>query len=77
MFPCKGGNLFEISGSLVPTDNSATHLFTYSFIQAISMAPLHVHYYSEVLPTQHGYCVGVNANALSVGRALVTEWADM
>ena len=22
------------------------------------MAPLQVHYYSEALPTQHGYCVG-------------------
>src|SRR6218665_4004853 len=28
-----------------------------SFIQAISIAPLQVHYYSEALPTQHGYCV--------------------
>ena len=30
-----------------------------SFIQAISDAPLQVHYYSEALPIQHGYCVGV------------------
>jgi len=30
------------------------------FIQAISIAPLKVHYYSEVLPTQHGYCVRVS-----------------
>jgi len=30
-----------------------------SFIQAISIAPLQVHYYSEALPTQHGDCVGV------------------
>jgi len=28
-----------------------------SFIQAISIAPLQVHYYSEALPTHHGYCV--------------------
>src|SRR6218665_102764 len=28
--------------------------------QAISIAPLQVHYYSEALPTQHGYCVGVS-----------------
>ena len=34
-----------------------------SFVQAISIAPLQVHYYSEVLPTQHGYCVGVSAKA--------------
>ena len=32
----------------------------YSFILDISIAPLQVHYCSEVLPTQHGYCVGVN-----------------
>src|SRR6218665_2058974 len=31
-----------------------------SFIQAISIAPLQVHYYSEALPTQHGYCAGVS-----------------
>ena len=31
----------------------------HSFIQAIYIAPLQVHYYSEALPTQHGYCVGV------------------
>ena len=32
----------------------------HSFIQAISKAPLPVHYYSEALQTQHGYCVGVS-----------------
>ena len=32
----------------------------YSFIQAISIAPPQVHYYSEALLTQHGYCVGVS-----------------
>jgi len=32
----------------------------YSFSQAISIASLQVHYYSEALPTQHGYCVGVS-----------------
>jgi len=31
-----------------------------SFIQSISIAPLQVHYYTEALPTQHGYCVGVS-----------------
>ena len=30
-----------------------------SFVQDISIAPLQVHYYSEALPTQHGYCAGV------------------
>jgi len=33
---------------------------SFSFVQAISIAPLQVPYYSEVLPTQHGYCVGVS-----------------
>ena len=32
--------------------------FIRSFIQAISIAPLQAYYYSEALPTQHGYCVG-------------------
>src|SRR6218665_312858 len=32
---------------------------TNSFIQAISIAPLQVHYNSEALPTQHGYYVRV------------------
>src|SRR6218665_2328747 len=40
--------------------------FIHSFIQAISIAPLQVHYYSEVLPTQHGYGVGVHAEAPQV-----------
>ena len=31
-----------------------------SFIQANYIAPPQVHYYSEVLLTQHGYCVGVS-----------------
>src|SRR6218665_5027 len=35
-------------------------LCIHSCIQAISIAPLKVHYYSEALPTQHGYCVGVS-----------------
>jgi len=34
-------------------------LFIHSFIQAISIAPLQVHFYSEALPTQHGYCVRI------------------
>ena len=35
----------------------------HSFIQAISIGSLQVHYYSEALPTQHGYCVRVHAEA--------------
>ena len=34
--------------------------FIHSFILAISIAPLQVHYYSEMLSTQHGYCVKVS-----------------
>jgi len=34
--------------------------FIHSFILAISIAPLQVHYYSEALPIQHGYCVEVS-----------------
>jgi len=34
--------------------------FIQSFILAISIAPLQVHYYSETLPLQHGYCIGVS-----------------
>src|SRR6218665_2939634 len=34
--------------------------FIHSFIQAISIAPLQVHYYSEALPKQQGYCVRVS-----------------
>ena len=30
------------------------------FIQANSIAPIHVHYYSEALHIQHGYCVGIS-----------------
>src|SRR6218665_4099045 len=36
------------------------HSFICSFIQAMSMAPLQVHYYSEALRTQHEYHVGVS-----------------
>src|SRR6218665_2789119 len=36
------------------------HSFIHSFIQTISIAPLQVNFYSESLPTQHGYCAGVS-----------------
>jgi len=32
----------------------------HSFIQAISIMPIQVHYHSEALLTQHGYCVRVS-----------------
>ena len=34
-----------------------------AFIQAISIASLQVHYYSEALLTQHGYCAGFSRHA--------------
>src|SRR6218665_3656605 len=42
------------------TDNAVINLFIHSFIHSISIAPLKVHFYSEALPTQHGYCAGVS-----------------
>src|SRR6218665_542171 len=33
------------------------------FIQTISIAPLHVYYNLEALPTQHEYCVGVSSRS--------------
>jgi len=40
--------------------NESIYSFIHTFIQAISIALLQVHYHSEALPTQHGYCVGVS-----------------
>src|SRR6218665_816193 len=52
------------SYSLTKTDNSFTLYpqtgFLQTFIQAISIVPLQAHYYSEALPTPHGYCAGVS-----------------
>jgi len=31
-------------------------IYLFLFIQAISVSPLQVHYYSEGLPTQHRHC---------------------
>ena len=35
----------------------------HSFIQAVSIVPLQVHFYSEAIPTQHGYCAEFHAEA--------------
>ena len=43
-------------------DSEACNLnyIIHSFVRStISIAPLQVHYYSEVLLTQHGYCAGI------------------
>jgi len=42
--------------------------FNYSFIQAISIVLLQVHYYSEALPTQHGYCAGISCRSATVSE---------
>jgi len=39
-----------------------------AFIQAISIAPLQVLYYSEALPTQHGYCAGISCQNATGNR---------
>src|SRR6218665_3426962 len=39
---------------------SFIHSFIQSLIQAVSTAPLQVHYYSEALSTHHGYCAGLS-----------------
>jgi len=39
---------------------STTVQVFYLLIQAIFIAPLQINYYSEALPAQHGYCVGVS-----------------
>jgi len=33
------------------------------FVQTISIAPLQVHYYSDALPTQHGYCARISCRS--------------
>ena len=43
-------------------------LIIHSFIQATSIAPLQVHYYSEVLQTQHGYSVRVSCRSFTPKR---------
>src|SRR6218665_1455947 len=43
-----------------------------SFIQTISIAPLQVRYYSEEIPTQHGYCAGVSRRSATHNRELRT-----
>ena len=45
------------------------HYIFHLFILDISIAPFQVHYYSEALPTQHGYCVGVSRRSATVLRS--------
>jgi len=41
-----------------------------SFIQAIYIAPFQVHYYTEALPRQHGYGVGVSRRSATDNSGL-------
>src|SRR6218665_1459416 len=50
----------EIVFPLFCTSSEKTNSFLPSFIPAISIAPLQVHYYSEALRLQHGYCIRVS-----------------
>src|SRR6218665_2318965 len=38
-------------------------IFLNTLIQAISITPLQVLYYSEALPTQHGYCARISCRS--------------
>ena|SRR6218665_2063958 len=49
-----------------PVRMDATPFEVHSFSQAISIAPLQVHYYSE-----HGYCVGVSRRSATASEGLV------
>ena len=40
--------------------NNMRIIIIHSFIHGISIAPLRIHYYSDVLSTPHGHCVGVS-----------------
>ena len=54
---------------MFPSSCRSIHSFIHS---AISIAPLQVLYYSEALPTQHGYCIGVSRRSAqaTVGKGL-------
>ena len=53
-----------LAGTLLPYIDPgwpSNGLFLFSFILAISIAPIQVHYYSEAhTRLQHGYCIGVS-----------------
>ena len=51
---------------------SGRKMVGYSFILAISIVPLQVHYYAAALPTRNGYCAGVSrrSSQATVSRGL-------
>src|SRR6218665_2440765 len=53
-------NKKKTNGSNTSIWTSMRNIFIHSFFEAISIAPLAGRYYSEALPTQNGYCVGVS-----------------
>jgi len=57
-----GWNKWRFNKSLGPRDDITRTLFN-NYTRGhwtVSLAPLQVHYYSDALPTQHGYCVGAS-----------------
>ena len=52
--------LFEVAHEVSHRSDFTWRIFIHSFIQTIYIAPLQVPFYSEALPTQHGYCAGVS-----------------
>ena len=52
----QSGHLVTQSVRIRPSSPETVH----SFIQAIFITLLQVHYYLEALPTQHEYCAGVS-----------------
>ena len=56
---------FDATVAMAKTQIEHNHMkwVIHSLIPVISTAPLQVHYYSEVLPTQHGYCVGISCRS--------------
>src|SRR6218665_1736605 len=54
------GNVLSCRSSVCDTVCQYSTLSVHSFIQTISIALLQVHFYSEAVQTQHGYCAGVS-----------------
>src|SRR6218665_641725 len=54
------------------TGRPTIHPSMHSFSQTISIVPHQVHFYSEALPTQHGYCAGVSRRSATGNCELKT-----
>src|SRR6218665_1177988 len=64
--------MFVCAACAVMYCNCSLYNTIYSFFQAISIAPLQVHYYSEALPTEHGYFIGVSCRNATISCELRT-----